>query len=112
MKNAARSVVCKAGKPARTAEPATLREAIQSLDDSYRVMLIHASRGDKEARQQAVATMPLWWDSMPQELRNNIDFRIQAFRAEHPGVSDATAAARKLALFLAQVRSRPRGPHW
>ena len=54
--------------------------------------------------------MPIWWESMPQELRNNIDFKIERWREEHSGASDATAAARKLAIFLAQVRALSRGP--
>lgn len=110
MKDAARDVVCKAGNPARAAEPETIWQAIQNLDDGLRVMLIHASKGDKEARAQAIATMPLWWDRMPEQVRHNIDFKIARWHEQHPHANDLFLAQRKVAMFLPQVRSRRRGP--
>lgn len=62
-----------------------------------------ASLGDKVSRHQAVATMPIWWDAMPQQLHNNIDFRIQAWQRDHPRTNTTTAQSRRLDLLLAKA---------
>lgn len=84
--------------------PKTIAEALATLEDGYRVMLHKAAQGDRQARDQALATMPLWWDQMPQALRNNIDFRIQVWRDYHPTATDRQASARRLAMLLPNLR--------
>ena len=79
------------------------------MDDSYRRMLIGAAHGDHDAREQAVATMPLWWDSLPQAERNNIKFRVDARRRDHRGTGDAVANARRLDMLLSTIRNRKSG---
>ncbi|MGB2984746.1 MAG: hypothetical protein WBE26_02590 [Phycisphaerae bacterium] len=67
-------------------------------------MLLDAARGDREARNQAVATMPLWWAQMPQGIRNNIDFRVDAWRRDHSRTTDRPFALRKLDMLLPHFR--------
>lgn len=90
-------------------EPKTIAEAMATLDDSYRRMLLSAAHGDRQARDQAIATMSLWWDSMPQAERNNIDFRVDAWKADHPTVTDRQVAMRKIDMLLPKIRNRNSG---
>lgn len=105
---AARAVIQNAapGIPALTCNdnPGTIAEALGTLEDSYRVMLHKAAQGDRRARDQALATMPLWWEQMPQTIRHNIDFKADAWRLEHPHATDRQAAARRLDVFLPHLR--------
>ncbi len=89
--------------------PTTIAEAIATLDDGYRRMLLDAAHGDRQAREQAVATMALWWDSMPQTERNNIDFRVEAWQRDHPGTNEALANARRIDMLLPKIRNRKSG---
>ena len=41
---------------------------------------------------------------MPQELRNNIDFRVAQWREQHPHANDLFIASRKVAMFLPQLQ--------
>ena len=71
-------------------------------------MLIRAAQGDREARQQAVATMKLWWESMPQQTRNKIDFKVEAWQRAHPNASPTAANTRRVDMLLAKVTTRAR----
>ena len=95
-----------AGIPALAANdnPQTVAEALGRLDDGFRSMLIRAGQGDRDARQEALATMPLWWPTMPAAVRNNVDARIAAWQADHPHVTDDAALNRKLLMFLPFLR--------
>jgi len=91
------------------ANPKTIAEALGTLDDAYRRLLLSAAHGNREACEQSVATMPLWWDSMPVVERNNIEFRINAWKEDHPRVTDKQLAARKVAMLLPKIRSHKSG---
>ena len=80
---------CAVGIPALSANrsPATVAEGLGTLEDQYRIMLSKAARGDRTASAEAVATMPLWWESMPASRRNDIDFKISAWHKDHPNAT-------------------------
>ena len=82
--------------------PTTMAESLARMPDNYRVMLLEAANGARDHRDQAVATMPLWWDQLPQQIRNNIDFRVDAWKREHPHVTDRECAGRKLAILVSR----------
>ena len=73
-------VVTSAATPTSAANlaPATIDESLTAMSDGYRVMLLSARQGDRKARQQAIATMPMWFDDLPQTVRNNITFKVDA----------------------------------
>ncbi len=112
-KETARAVVQNAapGIPALTCNesPTTIAEALGTLEDSYRVMLHKAAQGDRRARDQAIATMPLWWERMPEALRHNIEFKADAWRRDHPRATERQAAGRRLDVFLPHLRKQSSG---
>jgi len=73
-------------------------------------MLIRAARGDADALNQAVVTMPIWWDKIPEQLRNNIDARAAAWKREHPSATNYVVSGRKLAMLGPSIRRPPKGP--
>ncbi len=96
------------GVPAMAAcnEPKTIADSLGLLDDTYRVMLIKAAQGERYARNEASATLPLWWETMPQTIRNNIDFRVDHWRKTFPRATDHDADRRRLYMLLPEIRRR------
>lgn len=66
------------------------------------------ARGDREARSCAAATLPLWWETMPETTRHNIDFKVDAWHRDHPHVTDDTLTGRRLDMLLAEFRNQRR----
>jgi len=101
------------GLPALAAnrDPQTIAESLGTLDDGYRRVLLEAAHGDRHARDQAIATLPLWWDALPQTVRHNIGFKVDAWQADHPRVTARQLAARKLDMLLPAIRNRQTGAH-
>ncbi len=100
------------GIPALSSNPApqTIAEALGRLPDNERVMLLRAAQGDREAREQAIATIALWWDAMPQTIRHNIDFRVaQGWKREHSNASARTVSARKFHMLISKLRDGKTG---
>lgn len=99
------------GIPALSAnqDPQTIAEGLGTLDDGYRVMLIKAAQGDRHARDQAISTLPLWWDAMPQTVRHNITFKVDAWIADHPRVTTRQASTRMLDMLLPAIRNHRSG---
>lgn len=81
----------------------SVHEAIMALDEPMRIMLFAAARGDSEARAQAVATMPLWWDRMPESTRNNIDVWLEVWKRDHARSSDRSARAVQLSMLFREL---------
>ena len=90
--------------------PQSVPAALLALEDHHRWMLIRAARGDSDAVNQAVVTMPIWWDHLPEQLRNNIDARAAAWKREHPSGTNYVVAARKLTMLGPSIRRPPKGP--
>jgi len=72
-----------AAEGAGNREPGTegataLEQWLVDLDDPLRTALVQASHGDRKAFDHALHTLPLWWDSVPDELRSAIDNRQSA----------------------------------
>ena len=105
-RDAARDILLQDAAP-----PATIAEALRRIEDRFRVVILAASKGDRTAFDQALATLPLWWERMPQEVRHNVDFKIDAWRADHPRVSDPAVRRRRLQMFLVALHSRRGGFH-
>lgn len=57
---------------------------MQLLDDRYRTMLIQAADGGADQFDNAVATIDLWWPTMPEPHRNNIGFAGRRWAGDHP----------------------------
>jgi len=89
--------------------PSSLAESLATLPDAYRVMLIDAARGDRGCIAEASATLPMWWDHLPQAVRNNIDAKVTAWQADHPKVTDQAARKRRLQLLFPQLRDHRAG---
>lgn len=53
-----------------------------------------------------VATVAPCWDSLPQAVRNNIDFKVDHWRRNHKYVGDRTVAKRKMAILLPDLRRK------
>jgi hypothetical protein len=87
-----------------------LPPVLLSLPDHHRWMLIRAARGDADAINQAVVTMPIWWDKLPEQLRHNIDARAAAWKREHPSATNYVVAGRKLAMLGPSIRRPKKGP--
>lgn len=94
---------------AATAEPATIAEALGALDGAFRRVIIDASKGDRTAFDEALATLPFWWMVMPATVRNNIDAQVEAWRKDHPRVTDMAVQRRKLNMLLPTVRGKDAG---
>ena len=82
----------------------SVHEAILSLDDRLRMMLFSAARNDVTAQAQAVSTMPLWWDKMPESVRNNIAVRSECWMRAHKGASDRAVRAVQLTMLIAELK--------
>ncbi len=91
-------------------EPQTITDAMRLMDEGYRRMLFDVFRNDAKAKRQAATTMPLWWHSLPTAVRNNIDFRSDAWHDDHPGVNAAAVAGRKLSMLTAAWRRETNHP--
>lgn len=78
------------------------------MPDAYRTMILHAARGDRDYRNQALATMGLWWPELPTELRHNLEVSAEQWRREH-GHGEPAERARRLDMFLPKVRGRNAG---
>lgn len=83
--------------------PQTLAEAVARLDDAYRCMLIKATQGDRESVAQAIATITLWWDMMPQGVRHNIGFMVDRFAEQHPKATPSELARRRVLMLLPRL---------
>ncbi|MCO6436508.1 MAG: hypothetical protein J5J06_05425 [Phycisphaerae bacterium] len=97
--NAARQVLASVpidGPPALAGnrDPQTVAESLGLLDDGMRRMLIGVGQGDREAEKQAVATLPLWWESLPKTLRDRLDVAAKEWLDDNPKWRRAAAAAR------------------
>jgi hypothetical protein len=89
----------------------SLLQAVRQLDDSYRRMLLSAARGDREASNQAFATIGVWWPRIPGELTRSITFRVEGdWKADHPGAAPRRVQRAKVEHFLAALKRDLRQP--
>ena len=77
--------------------PGTMAEALAALRDDYRMMLFAASRGDRTAFEEAVATLPLWYDRMPEETRWKVE-RLPGLRRTFRNTEQGSRRAVELVL--------------
>jgi len=95
----------KESEPKPEAGSESVHESIMALDEPQRIMLFNAARNDPNARSQAVSTMPLWWDRMPESVRNNIMVRIGGWQARHPRhPSDREVRSQTLRMLLSELQ--------
>lgn len=92
-------------------QPTTIAQSLGRLDDAWRSVLLRATGPDHDAearaaRAEAVATLPLWWEAMPQSVRNNIDFRVDHWSREHPSAGPDEADRRRFLMLLPALRKR------
>lgn len=86
----------------------SIHESIMALDEPMRIMLFAAARNDREANGQAVSTMPLWWDRLPESVRNNIEVRMEVWQRDHTGSSDRAARSVQLSMLLKDLQRERR----
>lgn len=79
------------------------------MPDGFRVMLLNASKGDSRARLEAIATQAVWFDQLPQSVRNNATFMVDAWIKEHPRSTRTQADARRVDIALRAIRRRTCG---
>jgi len=91
-----------------TGLPDTIPDFLLALDVHKRWMLIRAAQGDAAARKQALVTMPLWWERVPDRILLFIEAKASAWEADHR-VSKSAIAGRKLAMLLPLIRNPRRG---
>ena len=87
-------------------EPATIESALQGMPDGFRCMLLKAVGNDRTARLEAIATQGLWLDHLPQSVRNNADFMVNAWVKDHRGCTQAQADARRVDIVLRLIQTR------
>lgn len=90
-------------------EPTTIDQALQGMPDGFRVMLLNASKNDSNARREAIATQAVWFDQLPQSVRNNATFMVDAWIKEHVGSTQGQADARRVDIVLQAIRRRTCG---
>lgn len=88
--------------------PVSLAEAIWLLADKYRMMLFRAAAGDRDARNQARLTMPVWWIVMPRAVQTAVNDLVEAERrvrseTRHP-MTDRQADQMRLDIILPRIR--------
>jgi len=97
------------GVQSPTGDRSTVAEALVSLDDSYRIMLLRAAAGDSDAKRQALSTMPLWWCIIPDEVRSGIERATDIPLSERRPGDDRRIALARLRLFLPTLRRSKAG---
>lgn len=85
--------------------PATIAEGLHRMPAPLRDALLSAASGGKEERDAAAVVLPLIWPHLPVDVTENIDARVAAFIAEHPG-NDQVANRRKLLMLIPLVKSK------
>ncbi len=91
-------------------DPQSIADSLGVLPDNFRTMLLDAAHGDRDAIEQAIATIPMWWEKMPQTERNNIDFKVNAWAEDHSRDPDAPECRkRKVQMMLPKLRNHRSG---
>lgn len=93
--------------------PQTMAEALHSMPDNYRAVLLAAVSGAEQDRDAAAATLPLWWDFLPETDRRNLDHRAEQWVREHdrslaklvPHDRGRLVQRRKLLMLLPSLRA-------
>lgn len=93
--------------------PQTMAEALHAMPDNYRAILLAAVSGAQQDRDAAAATLPLWWDYLPETDRRNLDHRAEQWVREHdrslaklvPDDLGRLVQRRKLLMLLPSLRA-------
>lgn len=85
--------------------PATIAEAMHRMPAPLRDALLAAASGSPEERDAAAVVLPLIWPHLPVDVAENIDARVAAFVAEHPG-NEHLVNRRKLLMLIPLVKSK------
>lgn len=90
----------------RTVEPETLGHWLTALDDAKRRMILAAVKTGSAggAIDQVAATLPIWFETVPQAVRNNIEFKLAAWHADHPRATPPQLAKWKANLLVSAIR--------
>jgi len=86
--------------------PSPLVAWLQSLDPRWRSFFLRVAKGDRQAKFEVIATLPLWWDGLPETIRRDIDARLDAWSKDHPRTEVQIATHRVLSLIprLREIR--------
>ena len=101
--------------PLADCEPQTMAEALAKMDDRWRAMLLRAGGRNtdpatRQARAEAITTLPLWWPMMPWRIRCSIDVRLDCWGTEHGLAGDHPGLRhRKFLMLLPYLRPKRSG---
>ncbi len=86
--------------------PTTLSEWLKTLDDAKCRMILSAVKtgAGGGSMDQVSATLPLWFESVPQAARNNIEFKLAAWHKDHPSATPPQLARWKANLLVSAIR--------
>jgi hypothetical protein len=86
--------------------PSPLVAWLQSLDPRWRGFFLRVAKGDRQAKFEVIATLPLWWVGLPETIRRDIDARLDAWSKGHPRTELQIATHRVLSLIprLREIR--------
>ena len=63
----------------RPGNPSHLVTWLHSLDPRWRGFFLRVAKGDRHAKFELIATLPLWWNGLPDPVRRDIDARIDSW---------------------------------
>jgi len=86
-----------------------LGEFLIALPEDLGGMLLRAAGPDHRdgvsaARGEAVATLVLWWERLPEPVRERIDACIESWRVGRPNITDEAADKRRILMLLPELR--------
>ncbi|MFH1109781.1 MAG: hypothetical protein V1790_11380 [Planctomycetota bacterium] len=86
--------------------PSPLVAWLQSLDPRWRGFFLRLAKGDRQAKFELIATLSLWWDGLPGDVRREIDARIEAWSKDRSRTEVQIATRRVLSLIprLREIR--------
>jgi len=89
-----------------TRNPSPLVAWLQFLDPRWRGYFLRIAKGDRHAKFELIATLRLWWDGLPESVRGDIDFRIEAWTKDRSRTETQIATRRVLSLIprLREIR--------
>ena len=93
-----------------TPEPETIAGALTAMSDGFRVAILSASQGDRKARIEAIATMPIWFEWLPNTVRNNIEFRVRKWQRDHPSAKQRDLFALRFDHLLKAMQQERKSP--
>lgn len=97
---ATRAAIASCSHPAtlQPCNPSPLVTWLSGLDPRWRGFFLRVAKGDRQAKFELIATLPLWWDGLPEAVRGGIDARIEGWVRDSARTEVQIATRRVLSL--------------